>query len=509
MDQKILENLYVTGTYSKLLEEIKKLSYKDPTSKLSDIEKAICLSYHSRGLIRLGKIADAEKTLQEFNNKLNECSNNFSLSSLIYYTSVLNLLNLQGNIEKSLKIGLEIESLINIEKNVFSENEEIFSFWSAFLYYLIGMAYYYQFKHDLANQYLKISLNVNKNNLYIKGKSLYLISYIKIEKGEFFKGDFSFEESLNIFREINNRQGQAWAILWQGQFLLQKGNLKSAKNMFLEALNLFSSIKEPQGFHITNSLIGSLYFHQGDIDSAEKLLEKSFDSLVEIADPQMLTYCVIPLLLLYAETGQRLKATNCIDLYQNKCEKSSSSRIEINRLIAKAIYLKSSTRLIDKGEAQKIFLNLLNDPNRKVMNPYVHTDKSFTFFIIVSLIELSLEEFKISEDNLILEEVKQLIDNHIQKEGSKESLEFIELELIGAKFLIIEGKLGEALNIMEKTKEIAVNNDYHYLEDKINKEIEKIDREFKKTIDSTVKERIQRMQLEVYLQEAKKIQGII
>ena len=63
MNQDTLEHLYVTGNYSTLLEEITKLAYTHPSTELTDIERAICLSYHSRALIRLAKVNEAENLI--------------------------------------------------------------------------------------------------------------------------------------------------------------------------------------------------------------------------------------------------------------------------------------------------------------------------------------------------------------------------------------------------------------------------------------------------------------
>jgi hypothetical protein len=65
MDPATLERLYVTGDYSSILEVIEELAYNHPSTKLNDIEKAICVSYHSRALIRLGAVNEAEKLINK------------------------------------------------------------------------------------------------------------------------------------------------------------------------------------------------------------------------------------------------------------------------------------------------------------------------------------------------------------------------------------------------------------------------------------------------------------
>ncbi len=110
MNQEALENLYITGEYSLLLKEINKLAYNDPSTTLNDLEKAICISYHSRALIRLGEITEAEKIIHKISHI--NFTKSFSISSLIYLTSIINLQITQGNITEALKNGLNTTKFI-------------------------------------------------------------------------------------------------------------------------------------------------------------------------------------------------------------------------------------------------------------------------------------------------------------------------------------------------------------------------------------------------------------
>ena len=89
MNQDTLERLYVTGKYPLLLEEINKLTYDSPSTSLNKIEQAICLSYHSRSLIRLGRVDEAEELINRITNY--DINESFSISSLLYQTSIINL----------------------------------------------------------------------------------------------------------------------------------------------------------------------------------------------------------------------------------------------------------------------------------------------------------------------------------------------------------------------------------------------------------------------------------
>ncbi|MHA2233319.1 MAG: tetratricopeptide repeat protein, partial [Candidatus Hodarchaeales archaeon] len=299
MNYDTLDRLYVTGDYSLLLEEISKLAYDNPSTTLTDIERAICGSYHSRALIRLGEVNEAESIIDKISNLKNNES--FSLSSLINQTSIINLQITQGDIAEALKNGMSTTALVEQRKHELKDHLKILSFWSAFLYFLIGMAHYHQLDIDLANTYFQKSLEANQTNLFIKAKCLYYLAFVEREKDNLAKSHELLEESLDIFQSIEARQGAAWIICWQGNFLLQNGNYSKAEATFVQAKELFESISDAQGLSLVNSLLGLMFYQQGKLAAAEEILDQAFESSKKIGNPAMLSYCLLPLVLLHLE----------------------------------------------------------------------------------------------------------------------------------------------------------------------------------------------------------------
>ncbi len=507
MNHDALEHLYVTGKYSLLLEEITTLAYNQPSTKLTAIEKAICLFYHSRALIRLGKVNDAENLITEF-SKID--FDKFVISSLINQISIINLLITQGKVDEATRDGISAITLIEGKKLDLSKHPTILSFWSPFLYYFTGIAYFYKFKNDLAWTYFQKSLVVNHANLLIQAKCSYYMAFLQLEKGDTSKFFELLDESLEIYNSIDAKQGIAWVKAWQGQFFLQRGDFILSKTKLSQAFELFKLIDDFQGINLVTSLKGLMFYQQGKLDRAEVMLEKAFESSVEIGNPMILSYCVIPLMLLYVETGNKFKAKKCVIDLKNACKKVNSERVKVHSLITQAIFLKSSSRFKDKAQAQNILLELLNEDGEiQSHGSYVWltSDKSFSYLVITHLVELYLEEFKLSEDNKILLEVRQLIDNQIQKlDDQKFSPELVELSLLKAKLLIVEGEIEESIIILEKAKQIAKNNNFHRMEEKIGLEISWIDGEFKKwNAVISVKDRIKRVQIEEYLKKVQKM----
>ncbi|MFX1247236.1 MAG: hypothetical protein ACFFBQ_07610 [Promethearchaeota archaeon] len=508
MNQNVLEQLYVTGNYPSLLEEITNLAYNQPSTKLTDIEKAICLFYHSRTLIRLGDVNDAENLIKKF---ANVNFNEFFISSLINQISILNLQVTQCKTKEVIENGKNAIQMIEQRNQDLSNYPQIQSFWNPFLHYYTGMAYFYQFKNDLARIYLSKSLEKNQTNLLIKAKCLYYMAFLHLEKGDTSQFFSLLDDSIEIYRTIDAKQGIAWVEAWQGQFFLQRGDFEKANAKFSQALILFKAINDSQGLNLVNSLIGLMYYQQGKLEQAKAILEKAFDSSIEIGNPMILSYCVIPLVLLYIESGNHLKAKKCINELKDVCKESTSDRVKVHRLITEAIFLKSSSRFSDKAQAQNILLELLDEDSEEHPHGsyvWLSSDKSFSYLVITHLAELYLEEFKLSEDNMIMLEVRKLIDHQIQKlDDQKFSPELVELSFLKAKLLLVEGDIEEAINILEKARKIAETNNFRRMKEKIDSEVTRIDKEFKKwdAAAISVRDRIKQVQIDEYLKEVQKM----
>ncbi|MHA2317210.1 MAG: tetratricopeptide repeat protein, partial [Candidatus Hodarchaeales archaeon] len=400
MNEKKLENLYVTGKYSFLLKEIKELAYDTPSATLNKIEKAVCLSYHTRTLIRLGRIHEAEKLINRIVDF--DCNEPFSISALLCCTSRINLLITKGRASESLELGMCVKTLIEKNKTELSKYPELMGFWCAFFYFLLGIANFYQFQNDQARFYFQKGLKEDHTNLYVRAKCLYYTAFLEQEQGNQRKFFELLEDSLEIFKSLDARQGIAWIRAWLGNYFLQKGELEKAQTNFHQALDSFRLISDSQGIRLVNSLIGLMHYQVGNLKEAKGILEDSFESAMQIGNPMIASYCLIPLVLLYIGSGNRNKAERCIKEFQKLSKISSSDRAKLHCRATEAIFLKSSPRLIDKARAQQLFLQLLKDKDDDVQSHgayvWITSDKTFSFLVIFHLAELYLDEYKLSEN---------------------------------------------------------------------------------------------------------------
>ncbi|MFX0123398.1 MAG: tetratricopeptide repeat protein [Candidatus Hodarchaeota archaeon] len=503
IDQDHLYNLYIKGDYNLLLEEINKIGYTRPSSSLNELEQSICISYHSRALIRLGKIIEAETVINNYHDFYLE--NKYSLHHLIHKTSIINFLITKGVITEAIKIGSQIDQVL---EKVHKDLPEEFHNWLAFLHFLIGIGHTYQYQGELALEAFQKSMEINQNDTFIQAKCLYYIGLNLLQMGDYHKFLDFFKQSRTLFQSINSPQGTAWILTFLGQYNLHKGDFIQARSLLEESIKLFKSIDDSQGVNLANSLLGIMYYQEGEINKAKILLESSFSSSLEIANPLILSYCFVPLIMIYLEEGNRLEAQSYFEkIDQADLDIDRSFFVEFHYGIAKAIYLKSSSRFVDKARAQEKFRELLRIDALKVEPPLL----GYFFLGIFHLCDLYVEEFKLSEDPAIMLEVKQLIDDYylnVQSLGFKPKL--VELSILKAKMMTIQGDVEQAIEILEDAKQIANNNDFYRLEQKVSSEITQLGNEITSWTrmlqqNTPIIERIEKVRLEEYLKAVQRI----
>src|SRR5258708_1428439 len=90
------------------------------------------------------------------------------------------------------------------------------------------------------------------------------------------------EQSLSIYRQLDDKLGLAWTTVTLGEVLNMQGDLKSAKTMLEEGLSLARSQNEGQAIGWTLSHLGLNAFLRGEFKEANKFYSECkdvFDSL--------------------------------------------------------------------------------------------------------------------------------------------------------------------------------------------------------------------------------------
>ena len=166
---------------------------------------------------------------------------------------------------------------------------------------------------------------------------------------------------------------------------------------------------------------------------------------------------------------------------------------------SKALVLKMGSRMIDKAKAQEILQKLVTEDT---------TLFDLRYHVILDLVELLLHEFKTYGETVVQEQIISLIDQLNETADKSNSIDLlIKAMIIKSKFLLVDGQIKEAEDLLEKAKTKSKATDSISIKNWVNFEIETLHREFEKLINlidqnKPVKERIENLQLVEYISKA-------
>ncbi len=497
---EMLDQLYLNGNYQNILELISDIDFT-LVNKSHNIELAVAISYKSRSLIRLGRIKESIQLINNLErNFLNITS---QLSDLINDTTLMNNLITIGKSKDVLsryKSYSFIEDFIN---QIIKQYGSKYNFWIAYLYYLIGIANYYELNHEDSIKHFLKSININTSNQLIKGKCYYYLGFIHLELNNESSFNLYIDKSMDIYDKIGAKQGIAWIFLWKGNLAIQKGNYSTATQFLNQSLELFKKVGSNVECDLIQSLFGLIAFHKGDLDKATKLLNNSFSSSIKLGNPMISSYILLPFIHVNIDTGNRHIIKGKLEEFENF---NKDSRVAFHLQLGKAIYLKSSNRFIDKAEAQKILLELLNKSGTESNYLFTTGDKSVRFYLTMNLAEIYYQEFVISHDLSILKEIQVLIENFKKSKDQEITKELIEIAMLNSKIYIVEGKISNALDELKNARRIAIQHDYIQFIERINSEIIALYSEIDKwETDMDLLKRISAVNMEMYIKEAQKL----
>jgi tetratricopeptide (TPR) repeat protein len=194
--------------------------------------------------------------------------------------------------------------------------------------------------------------------------------------------------------------------------------------------------------------------------------------------------------------GSRSQATEYYKQLQQLDEYIQSDTSSAYSQLSNALILKSSHRLRDQMESQKLLEEILNDDKQVPWTLRILTLKN--------LCSLLLLEVEVNNDPEVFIEVKTKIAE-IKEIAEKQHLfpVWIETLLFQAKLALVDGNLEEAEPILLKAEEMAINMELGQMRRLVTEERKRLDSDLEKWEDLTnsnapLRERIEKARLMDY-----------
>ncbi len=335
--------------------------------------------------------------------------------------------------EEHEKLYKSIKIHENIFKSISREDSITFLEREADLYLMKGILEYTQGNYDPALKYFRISLTlfeqVDTNSQFILG-NINTMAYIYREKGELKLALEYSEKALSLIPKEEYfllKLRKAFVYRNLGFIAHDKGDLNSALEYYKEDLSIQQEINHPTG--IRNSYLNIIF---ALID------KKSFN-----------------------------QARNYLQNMKLISEKYKSEIGYLSYQLANALILKSSSRLRDRVEAEKILKKLIDSA------PSIYYFEGNS--AIINLCDLYLEEFQISHQMEILDDIHPLIDLLERNAKLQNSYSLLaNVMLLKAKLALIQVNMVEARKLLNEAQIIADEHGLHLLAGDISREHDRL-----------------------------------
>ncbi|KKM84719.1 hypothetical protein LCGC14_1296290, partial [marine sediment metagenome] len=327
-----------------------------------------------------------------------------------------------------------------------------------------GNVYELNLEFDLAVEHFEHSIALSEEIGATKeiAKSLIQIGWvIGIYNGELDRALDYVKRGMILAKENNMKFYSAHGLNIMASLLSIKGENDRSILIFEKSLTIFKELKNKVRMASVLNNIGEAYRKKGDLDRALECLEQSLalGNEVGILEKGVLKYDY--LIQILVEKGDLDRAQQYLhDL--EELNNQLKGKYNLMYLLDKAIVLKTSLRTRDRGKAEEIFVQLLENEN---------LDYEFLLRALLNLCELLLSEFQMTGDLEVIEEIDSLIVRLLDIAEKSHSYWIMgETYLLETKLALLSLDLNKARRLLTQGQEIAERYGLKLLAIKISNE---------------------------------------
>ena len=388
-----------------------------------------------------------------------------SIDALYYWALALIL---SGNLEEAEKIITQGEELFKILPK---EQKKDYKQREAHLMLLKGR-FFFRNNPNLALEYLEQcqALLEEFGDKYDVAISLLIIARIfMIYKGELDHAFDYIEHALTIGKESNTKFIIAWSLFEKALFYSFKGELDRNITFYEQSLTLFKELNNKWFIPAIFNNLGETYRLKGDVERALGFSEQSVAGFMDLGISSFIINAYDYLIQTLIEKGDLGKAQVNLDQLEQMIDEINNEKVkeELNLmyLLDKAILLKKSSRVRNRGIAEELLKQVLKEDTR-----YEGKVRA-----LPHLCELLLTELQTTGDIEILNEINEYITQLFNITEKTHSYWVLgDTYLLQAKLALVALNLKKARRLLSKGQQIAEEYGLKLLAMKISNEHDKL-----------------------------------
>jgi tetratricopeptide (TPR) repeat protein len=402
--------------------------------------KGLILFYFNEGenLYSLGEIMYKEG--QKCNDNLRSCDGLFF---------IITGLALAGKFEEAFNFFKEIESVIksisNASKVTITQRKVRLSVVKAF----VGL---HGGKVDLVEKSLDWILDSEEKfekAFEIVWANLIMASYLLRVKSKFDLCREHIKRALSHAKQIKfNHYWIATCKIYLGVYYWSIGEMDKSLKQNIKALEIFRNIKSKFNIAIVMNNVGELYSDMGEYKIGVEHLEESITLLEQIPRGFFpIEEAIESLITIAVEHGDNERAQKYFHLLEDIYNQKKGKGIELGYKSAKALILKTSSRIRDKAKAEELFKEIIETDTivfDAIIKAHIH------------LCDILLTEYRIENSIEVFNELNCYLSSLLDIAEKQHSyLVFCETFLLQAKLALLEFDIKSARMFLTQAQKIA------------------------------------------------------
>ncbi|MFQ5979965.1 MAG: tetratricopeptide repeat protein [Candidatus Heimdallarchaeota archaeon] len=273
------------------------------------------------------------------------------------------------------------------------------------------------------------------------------IGEIHARKGELDLALESHKRSLALREQIGNNQYIAASLNNIGHVYYYKGEMTLALEYYEQSLALREAIGNQQ--HIVLSLvnIGTMHQQMGDLNQALSRLSHCLALCKEMGNNLLIAMTLFELTSVTLDMNSREEANLYLNELGSVNERAPNKLISQQYRLARALFLKTSTRPRDRGKAEELFDQVLNEEI---------IDQQLTIIALLNQCDLLIVELHSSSDPDVLHEVQSHVSRLSDIASDQHSHWLLaETFVLKSKLALVELDLKRAQRFLSEAQRLA------------------------------------------------------
>ncbi|MBD3191119.1 MAG: tetratricopeptide repeat protein [Candidatus Heimdallarchaeota archaeon] len=438
-----IQNLIIRGEYNdayQLLGSVKELD-----SGLTDEEYIHWQILYSIVSIKLGTFKRSLRSTKSVYKKARKEKN--SLLALEALTLIALALDYLGNLEEEkswIKKGDKLYKKM-VKKKGLEYKTILAKFLSVKGRYSYSLGEFQEAETSLQQA---LALIQDSNEEPLKAEILETIAHFHFLQGKIKSSLEYYQKCLDIWEAIENKQTIAIIRNDLAQILALQGDIHLALENYFQGLEVVEKGENDFVIGTFQQNIGLVYLEMENFKQSIEWLLESLTSFEEIGNSRKISQVLFNLSLVQIRNRTFQEAEKYIDKLLSMKNKTEDLLISQRYLLGKALLLlKTSSRFLDKGKAEEILIEILEDKE---------FDHRITVTSLFNLCKLHLTNLKNDENQELLQKLEANLERLEEIAVAQDSyIRLIETYLLQAQLSVIKQDAQKAQELLQQALSLA------------------------------------------------------